>query len=48
MVGGIGGVDVEGNPYGTDFDSMNEAITDSDNPFSLFEEDMSCSFDDDF
>lgn len=30
MIGGMGGVDVEGNPYGTDFDANNSCHTTSD------------------
>lgn len=34
MVGGMGGVDVEGNPFGTDFSSDNMALSSFDDGFS--------------
>jgi hypothetical protein len=53
MVGGIGGVDIEGNPYGTDSDDMCSSFDDGlfsscDDSFSSFDDDSFSSFDDDY
>ena len=51
MVGGIGGVDIEGNPYGTDLDSMddttNSSLFDSNDDMFSSDNDITSSFDDD-
>ena len=45
MVGGVGGLDVEGNPYGTDFTANNSIDTTSD----MFESGIAdCSSNDSF
>lgn len=36
MIGGMGGVDVEGNPYGTDFTSNDSLSSGMDDSFSSF------------
>lgn len=54
MVGGMGGVDVEGNPYGTDISDLSgdhDPFSDSaacglDDSFTTFDDDFGCGIDD--
>ena len=52
MVGGIGGVDTDGNPYGTDLDSMSgttsSSLFDSNNDMFSSDNDITSSFNDTF